>query len=103
LQKDIFMQSKKEERVQKLKMITQWQQSGLSQRDFCTANNIAYHVFHYYYGVFRSNQNTSDSFLPVKVTPALSREHITITGISGIQVQLPFTEQSVRFIKQLLS
>ena len=97
------MQDKKEVRAQKLEMITQWQQSGLSQRAFCIANNIAYHVFHYYYGVFRSNQNTSDSFLPVKVTPAVSREQITITGINGIQVQLPFTDQSIRFIKQLLS
>lgn len=96
------MQSTKEERVQKLKMITQWQQSGLSQRAFCAANNIAYHVFHYYYGVYRSKQNTSDSFVPVKVAPAVSGEQITITGMSGIQVQLPFTELSVRFIKQLL-
>jgi hypothetical protein len=96
------MQNRKEERDQKLEMITQWQQSGLSQRAFCAANNIAYHVFHYYYGVYRSKQNTSDSFVPVKITPAVSREQITITGINGIQVQLPFTDQSVRFIKQLL-
>ena len=96
------MQNAKEERAQKLEMITQWQQSGLTQRAFCAANNIAYHVFHYYYGVYRSKQNTSDSFVPVKVTPAVNREQITITGMSGIQVQLPFTDQSVRFIKQLL-
>ena len=96
------MQNKKEQRAQKLEMITQWQQSGLTQRAFCIANNVAYHVFHYYDGVYRSNQNSSDCFVPVKVTPAVSREQITITGLSGIQVQLPFTDQSVHFIKQLL-
>ena len=96
------MQNKKEERVEKLKMITQWQQSGLSQTAFCSANKIAYHVFHYWYGVYRSNQNSSNSFLPVKVTPVVSREQITITGISGIRIQLPLTDQSVHFIKQLL-
>jgi hypothetical protein len=47
------MQNKKEERVAKLKMITQWQQSGLSQSAFCAANKIAYHVFHYWYGVLQ--------------------------------------------------
>jgi hypothetical protein len=96
------MQNKKEERAQKFKMITQWQQSGLSQTAFCAANKIAYHVFHYYYGVYRSNKTSSDSFLPVKVTSAVSREQITITGISGIRIQLPNTEQSIDIIKQLL-
>jgi len=96
------MQNKKEERAQKLKMITQWQQSGLSQKAFCTANKIAYHVFHYWYGVYRSNQNSTGSFLPVKITRTVSHEQITITGLSGIKIQLPLTDQSVGFIKQLL-
>jgi hypothetical protein len=96
------MQNKKEQRAKKLEMIGQWQQSGLTQRAFCATHNIAYHVFHYYYGVYRSRQNTSDSFLPVKVAVAVSHEQITVTGLSGIQVQLPFTDRSVCFIKQLL-
>ena len=96
------MQNKKEERAENLKMITQWQQSGLSQTAFCAANKIAYHVFHYWYGVYRSNKSGSDSFLPVKITRAVSCEQITITGLSGIKIQLPLTDQSVGFIKQLL-
>ena len=39
------MQNKKEQRAQKLEMITQWQQSGLTQRAFCIANNVAYQFF----------------------------------------------------------
>ena len=96
------MQNKNEHRIEKLKMISHWQQSGLSQRAFCTTHNIAYHVFHYWYGVYRSDQNTDGSFLPVKVNPSINQEQITITGLSGIQVQFLFTDQSVRFIKQLL-
>ena len=96
------MQNKKEHRTQMLQMITQWQQSALSQRAFCTSHNITYHVFHYWYGVYRSDKNNTGSFLPVNITPASNHEQITITGISGIEVQFAFTEQSVRFIKQLL-
>ena len=96
------MQNKKEHRAEKLQMITQWQQSGLTQRAFCTTNNIAYHVFHYWYGVYRSDQNNTGSFLPVNITPVVNPEHITITGVNGIQVQFSFTDQSVRFVKQLL-
>lgn len=96
------MQDKNEHRSQKLQMITAWQQSGMTQRAFCAANNITYHVFHYWYGVYRSNKNAAGSFLPVRIAASGNDELITITGLSGIQVQFPVTDQSVRFIKQLL-
>jgi hypothetical protein len=96
------MQNKKEYRAEKLQMITDWQQSGLTQRAFCATNNIAYHIFHYWYGVYRSDQNTTCSFLPVNIAPAVNDDQITITGLSGIQVKVAFTDQSIRFIKQLL-
>lgn len=96
------MQNKKEHRAESLQMITQWQQSGLTQKAFCIANNIAYHVFHYWYGVYRSGQNSSGSFLPVTVTTTASAELVTIIGVNGIQVQLACSDQSIRFVKQLL-
>jgi len=96
------MQNKKEHRAESLQMITQWQQSGLTQKAFCITNNVAYHVFHYWYRVYRSNQNTCGSFLPVTVTTAAGLEPVTIIGVNGIQVQLAFSDQSIRFIKQLL-
>jgi hypothetical protein len=88
------VQNKKEHSVQKLEMITQWQQSGLTKSAFCATNKIAYHVFHYWYGVYRSNQKATDSFLPVNITPAGNHEQITITSVNGLQVQFPFTDQS---------
>ena len=96
------MQNKKEQREQMMLMITDWQASGLKQRDYCASNNIAYHVFHYWYGVYRANKTDAGSFLPVKLTSAASKEPITIVGVSGIKVQLPLTEQSIGFVKQLL-
>ena len=96
------MHATKEQRTQFMEMITQWKQSGLSQKVFCAGNNIAYHVFHYWYGVYKSEQKASGSFLPISITQACTREQITISGLSGIQLQVPLTDQSVRFIKQLL-
>jgi hypothetical protein len=96
------MQNKTEHRAELLNMITQWQQSGMTQKAFCTTNNIAYHVFHYWYGVYRSNQNTTSTFLPVNVTTAVNHEQIIMTGLNGIRIQFSFTDRSINFIKQLL-
>jgi hypothetical protein len=96
------MQAKKEQRAQKLEMIRDWQQSGTTQRAFCIDNNIAYHVFHYWYGVYRSEQKDTGLFVPINITPAVNQDRITITGINGIQLKVPLTDQSIRFIKQLL-
>lgn len=97
------MQSKKQNRAKLLQMVTQWQKSGLTQKAFCASYKIAYHTFHYWYGVYRSNQKATGSFLPVTVTSKEIPEQITLTGPGGIQVQLSVTDQSVRFVKQLLS
>lgn len=96
------MQNKKEQREQKMLMVTDWQASGLKQRDYCASKNIAYHVFHYWYGVYRANKTDTGSFLPLKVSSAAGKEQITIVGDSGIKVQIPLTEQSIGFVKQLL-
>ena len=83
-------------------MIENWQSSGLKQREYCAANKVAYHVFHYWYGVYRADKINTGSFLPVRVTSAVSKEQITIVGASGIKVQIPLTKQSIDFVKQLL-
>ena len=96
------MHATKEQRAQFLAMIQQWQQSGLSQKVFCADKKIAYHVFHYWYGVYKSEQKSTGTFLPVSVTAPVAREQITLKGHSGIQLQVPMTDKSVRFVKQLL-
>lgn len=96
------MQNKKEQREQMMVMIEDWQASGLKQRDYCAAKKVAYHVFHYWYGVYRKKKTDTGSFLPVKVTSAVVKEQITIIGVSGIKVQIPLTDKSIGFVKQLL-
>ena len=88
------MQSKKQDRAKLLQMVTQWQNSGLTQKAFCTTNKIAYHTFHYWYGVYRSDQKATGSFLPVTVIPNEIPEQITLTSPGGIQVRFFVTKQS---------
>ena len=40
----------------KFAMIIDWQQSGLSQQQYCQEQNIVYHSFHYWYKKFRDEQ-----------------------------------------------
>lgn len=96
------MQNTNEQRAELLEMITRWQNSGLTQTAFCTNNDIAYHVFHYWYGVYRTNQNSTGSFVPVKISTPPIAAQVTLTGTNGLQLQLALTKQSVLFLKQLL-
>lgn len=97
------MQTKKEQRDQFLEMITQWQKSGLTQKNYCVQNGIGYHIFHYWYRIYKSEQKSTSSFIPVNLTSSVVREEqITITGLNGVQFQIPFTDKAVGFIKQLL-
>ena len=53
-------------------MITSWQQSGESQLEYCKQNNIAYHVFHYWYKVYRQQYETPKaSFVALNIGPQL--------------------------------
>ena len=57
-------------REQMFSMISNWQQSGLSQKAFCSQHDIPYHVFHYWYKVY-SNVNVTPiaSFVKLQVSP----------------------------------
>jgi hypothetical protein len=96
------MQNRKELHDQMKIMIADWQSSGLKQHDYCVVNNIAKHVFRYWLRVLKVNKTDAGSFLPVKVVSAVSKEQITIIGVSGIKIQIPLTEKSIGFVKQLL-
>ena len=96
------MQNKKEQREQLMVMIEDWQSSALNQRDYCATKKVAYHVFHYWYGVYRKKKTDTGTFLPMKITSTPIKEQLTIIGTSGIKVQLPLTEKSIAFVKLLL-
>jgi hypothetical protein len=75
------MESRQQTRDHYLSMIVSWQQSGQSQKQFCLQNNIAYHIFHYWYKVYRSEQSVANgSFVTVKVSPQVQ---------SNVELHLP--------------
>lgn len=50
--------------------IRQWQSSGISQKQFCLDNNLAFHSFYYWYKKFRNEQQnpSTDAFIPLQIT-----------------------------------
>ena len=66
------MQKDEATREQMFKMISTWQQSGLTQKAFCEQNAIRYHVFHYWYKCFRNMQipTKDEGFIPLSIQPS---------------------------------
>jgi hypothetical protein len=57
------MSSQSSIRQGRYNMITDWQQSGQTQKQYCEAQNIPYHVFHYWYKQYRAGQQSSPALL----------------------------------------
>ena len=66
------MQSKDGIKDQMFSKIEQWQQSGLSQKAWCEHENIAYHIFHYWYKKYRGANDAPvrSPFIELKPEPA---------------------------------
>ena len=71
--------------------IQAWQQSKISQKQYCIENNLAYHKFIYWLQKTREAQNPIDGmFIPVKTKPA-GRAFVTdveITYPNGVRLRL---------------
>jgi hypothetical protein len=97
------MHSKEEVKQQMFDKIVQWQQSGLTQKAYCQQNNIAYHVFHYYYGRFRIKDNDeSSSFIKLQVAPCYVSAHTELVLPDGKRL-LFHQGVSADFLKVLIS
>ena len=54
-----------------ISMINHWQQSGLNQKAYCMQHDVRYHVFHYWYKVYRNaNASPGASFVRLRVAPS---------------------------------
>jgi len=83
------MQSTEQLRQQNIAMIEAWQQSGLSQKQYCLQNNIAYHIFHYWYKRYRDKQAARSS------NPA-GFISLTVNGASAggyVELQFPMAKR----------
>lgn len=85
--------------------IVGWQQSGLTQKAFCAQHNIAYHVFHYYYGRFRIKENDKPpSFIKLQVASNASSQSAHTELILPDGRRLLFHQQvSADFLKSLIA
>jgi len=69
------MQYSEETQQQMFSMIASWQQSDLTQKDYCEQHSIRYHVFHYWYKKYRDTQSVpakEHSFIPLQVPPGVT-------------------------------
>jgi hypothetical protein len=53
--KEKQMQQGEQVREQMYVHIEQWKQSGLSQKVYCEQQGVKYHVFHYWYKLYRDS------------------------------------------------
>jgi hypothetical protein len=70
------MRSNDQVKQQMFAHVAVWQQSGLTQKAYCMQNNIAYHVFHYWYKRYRdectATDNKQSAFVQLQVQPSSS-------------------------------
>src|SRR5215210_8069607 len=80
------MQTRDEVQRQMFGHIEQWQQSGISQKAFCKEVSLSYHIFHYWYKLYRDKDNTpsASSFIKLGV-PAIS----AASGTLHAEIVLP--------------
>ena len=100
------MQSSANNRTEMFLMIEQWQVSGLSQKAYCRQQNLSYHVFHYWYKVYRDEKEVAprdkSTFVPLRMEAQ--------PGVHGIfELILPngnrlvfYQQPAAEFIKALL-
>ena len=96
------MESRPQVRDQEFAMIAAWQQSGQSQKQFCLQNNIVYHVFHYWYKIYRDQQPAGNgSFVRLNIAPQLQANvELHLTDGKRIIFHQPV---SAEFLKALIA
>ena len=63
-----------------------WQQSGLSQRDYCKQHNLTFSSFGYWRSRLKANSTADSKLIPVSVSRPTS---INIYLPSGIRIETP--------------
>lgn len=80
-------------------MVKEWQQSKLSQKQYCRERNLAYHRFHHYYRKFRDRQAkpAASGFVEIKASASPFAE-FSFPGGSRVIFHQPV---SVEYLKGL--
>lgn len=87
-------------------MVANWSESGLSQKAYCEQQEVAYHVFHYWFRRYRQQEepDTANRFIPVHVQrPGLVAEQACIEIIFADGRRLLFHQAvGADFIKAII-
>ncbi len=89
-------------RQKQFAMIAAWEQSNQSQKQYCADNNIAYHVFHYWYKTYRREQTVGNgSFVSVNIAAEHS-SHVELHLTDGRRIIFHQPVSAV-FLKALIA
>ena len=95
------MESREQLREDRFAMIASWQQSGQSQKQFCLQNNIGYHIFHYWYKVYRDGQPASNGPFVALDIPPQQQANVEVHFTDGRRIVF-HQPVSVDFLKALI-
>lgn len=80
------MRASSEQRKTMLALIEQWQQSGISQKDFYQQHNIPAHVFYYWHKCYREQRGGLNKSIPANSFVQLQPSSVPFA--SNIELQL---------------
>ena len=102
----MHMQAPTSTRTEMFSMIENWKQSGLSQKAYCRQQNLSYHVFHYWYKVYRDHEGEGSSkqasFVPLHIQAPLTHTAVMELVLRDGKRLLFHQQPSADFIKELL-
>jgi len=83
--------------------IASWQSSDLSQKEWCQQQNIAYHIFHYWYKKYKEEQQLTDGNAPFVRLTVKSELGTACEVVFNDGTKVIFREPiSVQYLKSLL-
>lgn len=88
--------SSKEKRDQMLSMIADWQQSGMSKKQYCDSRGINEAKFYYWFSRSREQDSASGSFTPIDRSV---RKEIEIIYPNGVVLKV---ESDLGLLSQLI-
>ena len=87
---------------EKFRLIEEWQQSSLTQKEFCKKVNIGYHIFHYWYKKYKSvyTQQEGPGFISLEVKESANKPSAEIFLSNGTRLVLKSVDSA--FIRSLI-
>ena len=85
------------------RIISSWEKSGLTQREFCHQNNLPLSTFHYWRRKHQTNTNQKTELIKVETKNILSTESSFVLDFSGgVKLTVP-SNYHPEHLKRLLS